>query len=106
MTSGDDADEGEEAEGTIAQPVQLELRGQIEGQARGDGDRPISDALWVWASFLGFPSTEASRLISSGARRLDSAHLQIERVRTGIDTAPPEGSIAFRERLHEVIGGR
>ncbi len=89
---------------TQTQAAQLSARGVIQGEARGDGYRPICDALWVWASMLGFPPLAEWRLISSGARRLDSAQLQIERVRHGIETAPPEGSIAHRERAHEVIG--
>jgi hypothetical protein len=76
----------------------------VQQPARTDGYRPISDSLWVWAAILGFPSIEESRLLTSGARRLDSGHRQLERVREGIDTAPPEGSVGGRERMHEVIG--
>jgi hypothetical protein len=43
-------------------------------------------------------------MIWSAARRLDSGHVQIERVRRGIATMPPPGSPAGRWRMHEVIG--
>jgi hypothetical protein len=43
-------------------------------------------------------------MIWSAARRLDSGHLQIERVRAGIATMPPPGSPAGRWRMHEIIG--
>jgi hypothetical protein len=43
-------------------------------------------------------------MLWSAARRLDSGHLQIERVREGIATMPPPGSPAGRWRMHEVIG--
>jgi hypothetical protein len=52
---------------------------------------------------LGFPPREQTLLLWSGARRLDGGHLQIERVRTGIMDAPPEGSIAAGEAMHEII---
>jgi hypothetical protein len=76
----------------------------IECPPRGDGYRPICDPLWVWGRILGFPSIEEYRLLWSAARRLDSGHLQIERVREGIATMPPPGSPAGRSRMHEVIG--
>jgi hypothetical protein len=43
-------------------------------------------------------------MLWSAARRLDSGHLQIERVRENIATMPPAGSPAGRWRMHEVIG--
>lgn len=43
-------------------------------------------------------------MLWSAARRLDSGHLQIERVREGIATMPALGSPAGRWRMHEVIG--
>jgi hypothetical protein len=76
----------------------------IECPPRGDGYRPICDPLWVWGSILGFPSVEEYRMLWSAARRLDSGHLQIERVREGIATMPPVGSPAGRWRMHEVVG--
>lgn len=89
---------------TGGEAAQLRGRAVIQGEARSDGYRPICDALWVWGTLLGFPSLEEYRLISSAARRLDSGHRQIEQVREGIATAPPEGSIAAREAMHEIIG--
>jgi hypothetical protein len=94
-------EEPDEAETTTAQ---LAITMKVEQPARSDGYRPISDSLWVWGTILGFPSIGESRLLTSGARRLDSGHHQLERVREGIDTAPPEGSVGSRERMHEVIG--
>ena len=43
-------------------------------------------------------------MLWSAARRLDSGHLQIERVREGIATMPPLGSPAGRWQIHQVIG--
>lgn len=95
---------GKNAEERTTEPAQLAGTMKVQGEARVDGYRPICDALWVWGTLLGFPSIEGRRLMSSAARRLDSGHLQLERVRQGIETAPPEGSIAGRERMHEIIG--
>lgn len=89
---------------TDGEAAQLKFSAVIQGEARSDGYRPICDALWVWGRLAGFPSLEEYRLISSAARRLDSGHRQIERVREGIATAPPEGSIASREVVYEIIG--
>jgi hypothetical protein len=72
--------------------------------ARADGYRPICDAFWSWGYLLGFRPIEEVRLLMAGARRLDSGHLQVERVRSGIEHMAPEGSIAFREDLHEIVG--
>lgn len=81
------------------------MTGVIQGEARGDGYRPISNSLWTWATVLGsFPSIEATRLLMAGARRLDSGHLQIERVRKGIEDMRPEGSVGFREDVHQIVG--
>lgn len=68
------------------------------------GYAPICDAMNRWAMLLGFPPQQQYRLLWSGARRLDSAHLQIERVRSGIEGIAPEGSIAFGEDVHRIIG--
>jgi hypothetical protein len=76
----------------------------IECPSRDDGYKPICDPIWVWGRILGFPSLEEYRMLSSAARRLDSGHLQIERVREGIATMPPLESPAGRWRMHEVIG--
>lgn len=89
---------------TSGEAAQLRSSAVIQGQARSDGYRPVCDTLWVWGTLLGFPSLEEYRLILSAARRLDSGHRQIERVREGIATSPPEGSIAAREAMHEIIG--
>jgi hypothetical protein len=89
----------------MARPADIgPITTNIECPPRGDGYRPICDPLWVWGSILGFPSIEEYRLLWSAARRLDSGHLQIERVREGIATMPPPGSPAGRWRMHEVIG--
>lgn len=89
---------------TSGETSQFQGSAVIQGEARSDGYRPICDALWVWATLLGFPSLGEYRLIWSAARRLDSAHRQIERVREGIAAMPPDGSIAAREAMHEIIG--
>jgi hypothetical protein len=77
---------------------------KIEQPPRSDGYRPICDPLWAWGTLLGLPSAEEYRLVWSAARRLDSGHRQIERVREGIETLPPHGSIAGRQAMHEIIG--
>jgi hypothetical protein len=83
----------------------IEAKMKIEQLARVDGYRPITDPLWVWATILGsFPSDGSWRVFVSAARRLDSAHRQIERVREGIDKLPPMGSPAGRWAMHAVIG--
>jgi hypothetical protein len=94
-----------EEEGSGPQPVELRINAKIEQPARSDGYRPITDPLWVWATILGsFPSDGSWRVFVSAARRLDSAHRQIERVRAGIDDLPPMGSPAGRWAMHAVIG--
>jgi hypothetical protein len=95
---------GDKATVAAPTPAQIAITMTVEQPMRIDGYRPISDSLWVWGTILGFPPIEQSRLLWSGARRLDSGHRQLERVRHGIDTAPPEGSVGGRERMHEVIG--
>lgn len=52
---------------------------------------------------LGFPSAEEYRLVWSAARRLDTGHQQIERVRDALANMPPLGSPAGRQRMHEVV---
>jgi hypothetical protein len=76
----------------------------MASSARADGYRRICDAFWSWGYLLGFRPIEEVRLLMAGARRLDSGHLQVERVRSGIEHMAPEGSIAFREDLHEIVG--
>src|SRR3712207_8052397 len=49
---------------------------------------------------LGFPPTEAMRLVASAARRLDTGHLMLERVRDGLDALPPEGRDRKSTRLN------
>jgi len=77
---------------------------RIEQPARPDGYRPITDPQWVWGQILGMPSEEAWRLFWSAARRLDTGHRQIERIREAIDNLPAVGSPAGRQAMQEVIG--
>jgi hypothetical protein len=89
----------------MPEPVYLgPISATIECPPRSDGYRPICDPLWVWERMLGFPSISEWRMLWSAARRLDSGHLQIERVREGIATMPPLGSPAGRWQIHQVIG--
>jgi hypothetical protein len=85
-------------------PAYLEIKATIECPPRSDGYRPIADPVFVWGRTLGMPPLAEYRLVLAAARRLDSGHLQLERVREGIATAPPMGSPAGRWRLHEVVG--
>jgi hypothetical protein len=71
---------------------------------RADGYWPISDLLWVRARILGAPGDEAWRLFWSAARRVDSGHRQIERIRQAIDDLPPMESPLGRQAMQEVIG--
>jgi hypothetical protein len=90
------------------QLVHLTGHARIESPPREDGYRPICDPLWVWAALAGAPSRTESRVGHTPARRLDAGHLQIERVRDGINRlqsgTPPLGSPAGRAVMHEVIG--
>jgi hypothetical protein len=78
------------------------------GSAHADGYRPICDPLWSTAAIFGAPSRPDTLLILSAARSLDTAHLQIERVRSGLtdiaDGTTPIGSLAGRAAMHVVIG--
>jgi hypothetical protein len=73
-----------------------------------DGYRPICDPLWSTAAIFGAPSRPDTLLILSAARSLDTAHLQIERVRSGLtdiaDGTSPIGSPAGRAAMYAVIG--
>ncbi|MBS1882342.1 MAG: hypothetical protein JSS97_05235 [Actinobacteria bacterium] len=73
-------------------------------KSRADGYWPITDRLWVRAKILGAPSDEAWRLFWSAARRLDSGHRQIERIRQAIDELPPIESPLGRQAMQEVMG--
>jgi hypothetical protein len=82
---------------------------RIESPPRADGYRPICDPLWVWSALTGGAPIEETRLVVyAAARRLDSAHLQIERVREALDRLaaddPPLGSPAGRAVAHQAIG--
>jgi hypothetical protein len=97
--------DGEQAEATKDVVIDIppaEVR--IEQPARSDGYRPITDPLWVWGRILGVPNDEAWRLFWSAARRLDTGHRQIERVRVAIEELPPIESPAGRQAAQEVIG--
>ena len=80
------------------------LHAKIEQPARSDGYRPICEPLWVWGAIVGVPGQDAYRLFWSAARRLDTGHRQIERVRQALDNIPPIGSPAGRQSAHEIIG--
>lgn len=84
--------------------VQLRASAKIERPPRGDGYRPISDPLWVWAAIQSFPGNDGALLILTAARRLDVGHLQIERGRDGLSALPPVESPAGRQRVHEIVG--
>lgn len=87
------------------EPVDLgRIHAKIERPARPDGYRPICDPLWVWGVIAGVPGQDAYRLFWSAARRLDTGHRQIERVRQALDSIPPIGSPAGRQSTHEIIG--
>lgn len=78
---------------------------KIERPPRADGYRPISDPLWVWAALGGGASPiEQLRLVLLAARRLDSGHSQLIRVREAITSAPPLGSPAGRQAAHDLWG--
>jgi hypothetical protein len=81
--------------------------GKIEESPRPDGYRPISFPLLIWGRIVGNitgpPSQEEWRLFWSAARRLDTGHRQIERVREALDFAST--SKGFNGQLmHDVIG--
>jgi hypothetical protein len=96
---------GEQAEETKGVAIEVpSAEARIEQPARPDGYRPITDPLWVWGRILGVPSDEAWRLFWSAARRLDTGHRQVERVREAIEVLPPTESPAGRQAVQEVIG--
>jgi hypothetical protein len=85
-------------------PVEIEIKGKVQQPPRPDGYRPITDPQWVWGQMLGVPSEEAWRTFWSAARRLDTGHRQVERIRAAIEDLPPLGSPAGRQAAQEVIG--
>jgi hypothetical protein len=93
-----------EQEPEAPKPVQIEIKGKVQQPSRPDGYRPITDPQWVWGQMLGVPSEEAWRTFWSAARRLDTGHRQVERIREAIEGLPPLGSPAGRQAAHEVIG--
>lgn len=50
------------------------------------------------------PNQKTYNLFWSAARRLDTGHKQIERVRESLNSMPPLGSPAGRQHLHEILG--
>ena len=68
-------------------PVEIEIKGKVEQPPRPDGYRPITDPQWVWGQMLGVPSEEVWRTFWSAARRLDTGHRQVERIRKAIGPA-------------------
>lgn len=64
-----------------------EVHMDLRAAPRSDGYRPITEMLWVWPTFVGPPADEAWRYILSLARRLDTAHRQLERLREAVDQA-------------------
>lgn len=64
-----------------------EVHMDLRAAPRPDGYRPITEMLWVWPTFAGPPSDAAWRYVLSIARRLDTAHRQLERLRTATDYA-------------------
>jgi hypothetical protein len=95
---------GVSEETPVPGPAYLTGHMRVESARRGDGYRPICDPLWVWASMLSFPPQSDYRLLLAAARRLDSGHLQLERVRSGLENMPSLGSPAGREVMHEIVG--
>jgi hypothetical protein len=87
-----------------ARPAQLKGHMHFSSEPRRDGYRPIVEPLWAWAQTVGIPQRQQSLLVLSAARRLDTGHLQVERVRDGIDSLPSLSSPAGREQLYEVLG--
>lgn len=93
-----------------ARPAVIHATGhaKIESPPRADGYQPICDPLWVWSALTGGAPVEETRLVVyAAARRLDAAHLQIERVRNELDRLkaddPPLGSPAGRAVAHQAI---
>jgi hypothetical protein len=78
---------------------------RVVAPPRPDGYRPIADACSIWGGFLP-PAPEPWRFVLSAARRCDSAHLLIQRVREGIEAMndPKQGPLPWRRKAHEVIG--
>jgi hypothetical protein len=87
-----------------ARPAQLKGHMHFSSEPRRDGYRPIVEPLWAWAQTVGIPQRQQSLLVLSAARRLDTGHLQVERVRDGIDSLLSLSSPAGREQLYEVLG--
>lgn|GEM_PF-5135188 len=87
-----------------------ELHADLRAAPRPDGYRPIAEMLWVWTAFAGPPADEAWRYVLSTARRLDTAHRQLERVREAVDDASSMvagatgTSPASREPLFAALG--
>jgi hypothetical protein len=97
--------DNEQAEGVKSVAIEVPAaEARIEQPARSDGYRPITDPLWVWGRILGVPSDEAWRLFWSAARRLDTGHRQVERIREALEDLPPVESPAGRQAAQEVIG--
>lgn len=64
-----------------------EVHMDLRAAPRLDGYRPITEMLWVWPVFADPPTAAAWRYVLSIARRLDTAHRQLERLRTATDYA-------------------
>src|SRR3954454_3223888 len=54
---------------------------------RADGYRRLATALQTWGSLLKYPVDDRFWYVIGCARRLDTAHRQLERVREGLDAA-------------------
>jgi hypothetical protein len=81
----------------------------IRAPERADGYSPMTDDLWTWARFVGWPSAEATQYFMNTARRCDAAHRLFERVRKGIaelevSAEDSNGGPAFRRLIHEIAG--
>ena len=89
--------------------------GVITAPPAKDGYRPITDTLWTWARIGAsggtHPTLEEHRYVLSAARRCDSAHRQLLRIRHALvelehldEQTLTTGGPGLRRMLHDVLG--
>ena len=77
----------------------------LAAPAASDGYRPIAESLAMWALLMGSPPEDQFRLVLAAARRLDTAHRQLQRVREGLAAEHlGVGSPLGRRQILEVVG--
>ena len=87
----------------MPEQISAEAHITVAAPLGADGYRPIAESMATWALIAGSPSIDQFRLVLAAARRLDTAHRQLGRVREGIADAGT-GSPFARRRLLDVVG--